>query len=270
MRKQQMTLAQLIMLHHAKPMHIYCANASDYQINDLALNVFSLDPKIGATKLTHCSGAPVNGTYSYRLSFGDDCDEEYYSLDGDSNAIFATLCEMLVEIAYMKRGGNVKPDNEFIQEMLSECQIIDTTEITMPYSETHIIWKNGDEERTLVSFKDTIDIPYECVEQRKVDADGTARPWGFNENELTDRVGSICPLSQIYVRYLPKIGGGDPIDVPLRVDGSAMPILIYDYVLLLGTLDPSQHEVILPEESEDKPEVKKPIRRGKRKDTFDI
>ena len=50
------------------------------------------------------------------------------------------------------------------------------------------------------------------------------------------------PLSEIYVRYFDPAGDTDPIEIPLRIDSTALPAYLFDYALLLGLFEDEEEK----------------------------
>ncbi len=265
MKRAPMSLAQLCMWFHGQSMHIHCGGVrADYYADWVSDYVFRLPDRVKNIKLVHASKRPMDHQYSYYLGFGDDADEQFFFFeDTNCNSVFSMLCDMLMSFAGLIRRDRLKENgDDFENDILSDCFEVDSTQIFDPCAITEIIARCYGKETVIARFDSAIDIPFDCVEQRKTDTSGEEFSWGHNEDEFTSTTHSDAPLSEIYARFCyPEKNADsqdehtpDPIELPLRVDGTIFPILLYDYVLILGL--------------NEKPE--KPGKKGRRKDTFDL
>ena len=109
------------------------------------------------------------------------------------------------------------------------------------------IFTDDDPQNPIASFDTALDIPFFLYEQRKYDSNGKEQTWGHEQNG--NRSYADGAVSKIYARFVSRENQYvDAIVVPLRIDGTGLPMFLFDATLVYGFFDPSPAE---SEESED-------------------
>lgn len=250
MKKQSFSLAQLCMMFNQTNAKYYCIGRDVFEFDWQADFVFGLPDRTKNLKFVHCPERPSNSDCAYFLSFEtEENHEEFFMIRGDNNKVLASFCDMFVQFAKLIRAHNYKhtdSKNAAVQECLSDSFILDTTELGTPSARTEFVWKTDNSEFVLAKFDKMLDLPYDHFEQRKVDNDNNEQSWEWDEDCFlsNNRQKTFGPLSEIIVRYVDPEGEAEPIEIPLRIDSSELPVWLFDFTLLLGLDEPTEEAEI--------------------------
>ncbi len=247
MKKVELTLQQLCMLYLDRSATLYCEEGEKYfDANWFPSIAFKLPKAVRELKFTHSNSAPDPCKCSYYLAFDGDPENnegsEYFTLAGDSNEICANVCKMYVEMAKVLRDCFVGEAEELAAQRLAQCFILKDDDILNPFGRTEIVYRGSGLEQVIATVDTAINFPFELIEQRKTDSNGKLYSWGHDEYDAGDRITKEAPLSKLFAHFIPTgedaEAGAEAIEVPLRIDGTVLPFLIFDYVMILGQYEP--------------------------------
>ena len=246
MKKQSLSLAQLCMIFDHAEASLYCVGRDVYTFDWHSNYIFSLPKWVRDVSFVHCSQRPTNEDHAYFLSFMADDSEEFFVIRGDNNEVVAKLCEVFAQFgAAMRRDIFAKSESEeaAISNCLDESFIFSTADLSTDSAAcTEFVRKEECCEEVLARFRHSINVPFDFCEQRKIGDFGQQFSWGSDEDEMSNVRKNEMPLSEIYVRYFDPAGDTDPIEIPLRVDSTALPAYLFDYALLLGLFEDEEEK----------------------------
>ena len=232
MQDATIRLDQLLMLAVSSSLNAIHATSPSKPISynfswltDLAFKLPESVRQIPLLRMDH----PQDGSY-YWLSYGyyPDDDPLQYALVGDRNEACLNACRLLVEAAKVYREEKTeKPDRAcYIVKSFSEIDTFAVTDI--------IYLDESGKEEIIASFDTAIQLPPDIIEHFKIDDTSKLFPSDYDENYPNDKGRGDVSLSGFFARYTSVNDGTKPIVIPLRNDGTSLPVVLYDYTMALG------------------------------------